>query len=487
MIFFLISAFLMCGVESWRPNRPISLLPPLRQGKLVQAPLGNGFSYTTYFFNQRIDHFGFANGGTFKQRYLVSDQFWNHNGGPIFFYTGNEGDIEWFTNNTGFMWDIAPDFRALLVFAEHRYYGQSLPFGSATYQNVSNLNYLTSEQALADFAELVQFIKVNTPGAANSPVIAFGGSYGGMLAAWFRIRYPNIIYGALAASAPIWQFTGLTPCNAFYETTSNTWLQTSKICVANVQQSYQTLEIIASQAGGLNFISSTFKLCTPLVSTTDIEPFKAFLADMYVNFAMVDYPYAANFMAELPAWPIQVACSYLAEPLKGEALLTALSQVTNLYFNYTGETKCVNWTDDGSTGSLGYQGWDYQSCTEMVMPMCSNSSGMFYDVTWDFQKVSDDCYSRYKVRPRENWITLEYWGKLLNGVSRIIFSNGLLDPWSSGGVLQSISDSVIAIQIPQGAHHLDLRTHNDNDTRAVRGAREQETNILRNWLKFNPV
>ncbi|VDM47431.1 unnamed protein product [Toxocara canis] len=105
-----------------------------------------------------IDHFSFADNRTFRLRYLINtDYFTAH--GPIFFYTGNEGNIEGFALNTGFMWDIAADFNAAIVFAEHRYYGESHPFGNESYASVKNLGYLSSEQALADFADLIQFLR----------------------------------------------------------------------------------------------------------------------------------------------------------------------------------------------------------------------------------------------------------------------------------------------------------------------------------------
>ena len=48
---------------------------------------------------------------------------------------------------------------------------------------------LSYEQALADFATLIFHLK-DKYRAHASAVIGFGGSYGGMLAAWLRAKYP---------------------------------------------------------------------------------------------------------------------------------------------------------------------------------------------------------------------------------------------------------------------------------------------------------
>lgn len=66
------------------------------------------------------------------------------------------------------------------MFLQHRYYGESMPFGSGdvAYKNATTLAYLTAEQALADFAVLITDLKRNLS-AEGCPVVLFGGSYGG--------------------------------------------------------------------------------------------------------------------------------------------------------------------------------------------------------------------------------------------------------------------------------------------------------------------
>lgn len=42
-------------------------------------------------------------------------------------------DIPLNSFDSDLVWDIAPTFKAMLIFAEHRYYGQSLPYGNASF------------------------------------------------------------------------------------------------------------------------------------------------------------------------------------------------------------------------------------------------------------------------------------------------------------------------------------------------------------------
>jgi len=108
--------------------------------------------------------------------------------------------VELYLNATGLMWENAPGFNALIIFCEHRYYGLSTPFGD---DMMDNLEYLTVEQALYDYANVVTMLKEEYEAPVNTATIGFGGSYGGMLATWARIKYPHVFDGVIAGSAPV--------------------------------------------------------------------------------------------------------------------------------------------------------------------------------------------------------------------------------------------------------------------------------------------
>jgi len=101
--------------------------------------------------------------------------------------------------------------------------------------------------------------------------------------------------------------------------------------------------------------------------------------------------------------------------------------------------------------------------------------------------------------PWSQWLDAYFGRKSLEGYSHIIFSNGLLDPWSSAGVyddmtviepgryagpwLRNISsrDDERALILPLGAHHLDLMFSDDNDPPEAPYARMIEYAAIDRW------
>ncbi|CAO1439472.1 unnamed protein product [Diamesa hyperborea] len=440
------------------------------------------FKYQIKEFPALIDHFSYVDNRTFQLRYLINDTYLSDENSPILFYTGNEGDIELFAANTGFMWKLAPSLNAILVFAEHRYYGKSMPFGADSYKSAAQLGYLTSEQALSDYADLLQFLNPNQ----KRPVITFGGSYGGMLSAWFRMKYPHLVAGAIASSAPILQFPGVVPCDIFNRILTSVYKTALKKpdCATNIQKLWPILQNYSSTDEGRKVLNQKFKFCVGLNKTEDIDQFFDYLQDVFGNLAMANYPYPANFLAPLPAYPVRQFCGELDGTFETQIdLIDAFESALQIYSNFTGSIKCLN-TSSAYDSSLGSQGWDFQACTEMVMPMCANgTTDMFLPKKWDFKAFSDDCYKKYKVYPRENAAVTQYGGQKLETASNIVFSNGLLDPWSGGGVLRSYSDDIKVVIIPEGAHHIDLRGDDLVDPASVKETRKIHEKQIKKWIQ----
>ncbi|CAD7950399.1 unnamed protein product [Amoebophrya sp. A25] len=467
--------------------------------------------------------------------------------GPIFFYAGNEGPIDGFWDNTGLPFAWAPDFNADIVFAEHRYYGKSLPFGEDSFSSPDKMRFLRVEQALADYAAFM--MKYNTgcqeqgfpsvegktmklkssSGRFNLPpcrqVVVFGGSYGGILASLLRQKYPTLFHAAIAASAPIPQAFYMTSptsekwstsevgfsSSSFYESITHSAKMASETCPVKVRDAFQKLEDTFGRGHEheLENVRKTFNLCQKELKSSEWSHFMQYARNAWTMAAMCDYPYPTSFLAPLPANPIKTICGMVDSAkttIEGLAAAVSLVYGGSSARNKTSSTKffgtkhqgaatcldmyslfveCADQTGCGTDNDA--KSWDYQMCADMTIIVASNGkSDMFAPREWGFKNLTDYCLSKYGVQPRPTEMAgrLGAWQfeAFPESTSNIVFSNGLLDPWHPGGYLKNLTDSVVALQIPSGAHHLDLRLPNKDDPTDVLAIRETEKTLVKQWL-----
>ncbi|RWS02071.1 lysosomal Pro-X carboxypeptidase-like protein [Dinothrombium tinctorium] len=448
-----------------------------KNGLKIVTPIPANFS--VFYYEQKVDHFSYTNNDTFDQRVIISADHWCKNGCPIFFFTGGASDIFTYANNSGLLWENAARFRAMVIFAEHRYFGHSLPYGKRAFKNLKTLGYLNVEQSLADFAEIIQDIKQSYPAASRSPVIAFGGSYGANLAAWLRIKYPHLVEGALASSAMF--VTDNYDCGEYYRIVTKNFERYSTKCSESIRKSWTAIRNLWKVEEGRNWLSDTFRLCRQL-KEADISDFMNWLTTTFTYLAMVDYPNAANLFSPLPANPINETCQHLDNPNHTDkTLLRRVFKAISIFHNYTKERRCIEIKK--SVEVFESDPWSFMSCTEIIIPKCSDGiNDMFFEKTWNLTKIKTDCMNRWKIIPRAQKIQLLFGGRNLSAASNIVFSVGERDPMAAYGLLNSISLSLVVIKIPNAYHIEDLRPSDPHDSLSLLDARRTEVQIIKYWI-----
>jgi lysosomal Pro-X carboxypeptidase len=463
--------------------------------------LRENLSYEIRFYNNTMDHLAPSSSDPpkFPHRYLINDTYFGkisgHNlhsedcPGPIFLYAGNEGDITNFWDSNGFMQYLAVTYGGLLLFPEERYYGQSIPSNKT-------MTYLGTQQVLEDYVELLEYVKTEYD-ALSCPTIAFGGSYGGTLAAFLRFAYPSSIQGALASSSELgyydragWEPRGITEFT-FSEIVAAQYDKTEG-CLEAILDAAEWIDSLGKNRVYRSRILETFNFCDE--SALLPRPSSIFIYGLE-GLPQQNYPYPVG---QLPAWPVHAVCNNLLANTTID-LLQRAAQVTALSMGYLLDGTCFKTPLEGP-GNVpgdgpGKGSWGYQSCTETLHTFSSRARNPHhlglreYDFQSERSKLHRLCRELYQVQPNTEIIKSRYGGfDLARMTSNTIFSAGELDPWGGAALTENDGGSdarnrgVYFFAIANGAHHLDLRGWHVADPQDVSEIRRKEEGIIVGWI-----
>ena len=469
-----------------------------------------------HIFNAVVDHFSFrpTTNAYLPLRYYVNEKHWNGTG-PCFFYAGNEADIFQFVNNSGFLFESAEEFGAMVVFAEHRYYGESFP----TWDDMS---FLTVEQAMADFNTLNVHIRRKWEMPRETAFVAFGGSYGANLAMWLRLKNPNLWAGAIASSATPLKHI-LRETNDFATIETEAYGNISSKCPELVRDGWKDLFDSVATKEGRKSVSKALGLCHALPDSGFATDIYGWISGALETMVQYGYPYPTEFYNPVPAYPFKVACEEMLTAATG---FGALRAAVDVYYNYTGQAgECFHnedilveaakhWNRKGDHHRLYEQeqriqrrlgkhrihieprftiqsgssdAWGYQTCTEVYQPMPTNGiTDFLIPHTPDKAAYFRRCLKTWGVEPRPNWEEMHFMGDSIGAGSNIFLSSGQLDPWRAAGIQKTpygAPDSIIVRIIEHGAHHLDLRASNPLDPPSVVAVRQEEKIAMQQWIK----
>ncbi len=438
----------------------------------VQDQLFSAFSLSTESrdvmsagtFVQKVDPANPQDARTFNQRYFLTTAYASSPDAPVFYSICGEAACN---APNGAALAYARLYHGYAVALEHRYYGTSQPLPTLS---AENLRYLKTEFALADLASFEVFAQSKL--GLKGKWIAIGGSYSGSLSAYYRLKYPHLVVGALASSGPV---------QARENFEAYDWVVNDRAgpqCATAIRGVVAEIENpMRSDSNGFATVKHLFQ-CDRLQDPVD---FLYIVADMAA--AAVQYGMKDQFCSTL--------LNSGADPV-GAYAKAGISAFSRLGMTPEEDSFQVAKNENPAAygSGVGMRQWLYQSCTEYGYfqnafhdPSQSARSALINPAF--HRRVCQELFNTPALDTSK--ITQYFYQPLLNSsTSRILFTNGSIDPWATLSISHEIGNDVnpnLITNTIDGAAHCDDLGALSSEATPVGKAQQIFMGLISQWLK----
>ena len=428
-----------------------------------------GGKLVTGTFDQVIDHFltvpSNRTNATFKQRFFIDSTYAAGPDSPVIYYICGESTCEG-PSSSQLVNQIARKYHAHRVALEHRYYGYSQPFSQLS---SIHLRFLTMAQALEDLAAFQRFAAVQY--SLKGKWVSVGGSYPGELSAFYRMKHPELVSGALASSAPVFAKAD------FFEYDRHVARVADPVCLGVIQKVVVDVENRLKSEGSRAEVKKLFE-ATAVHHDVD---FLYNLADMAA--IAIQYGFQKEF------------CTALIEGDRQGKALQAYAQTGLSLFQRLGTSPVLDAFEGAMSldpkDYLEFAGrqWMYQSCNEFGFYQTANGnpreSARSSRIDLAYHNDACDRLFGMKNQVDADRTNRDYYSRLFDsGVKNIYFTNGNNDPWSNLSLtdpsgIQSSNSGLMVFLISGAAHCDDLGSR---VSAALTQARSQFDQYFSKWI-----
>ena len=438
------------------------------------------------FFEQLQDHFDGTNNKTWQQAYYVNDTFWNGNmHAPVFLCVGGEGppidgSVVVSSVHCNLAVEMLQETGAIMFAVEHRYYGchnmSACPVSSFSPLRES-LRFLSSKQALADLATFHAFATQKYNLKPSNKWVSFGGSYPGMLAGWFRLKFPHLVHASVASSAPVQAVVDMVGYNnvvaeAFAVSDNN--VGGSDACRAAIAKGHAKIGELFSTQQGRERLASLFGHTAAWYNNTSTQ------LD-FAGYGVAYFPAQSNDPSCAdPACNIKRICSVMANKTIGDEVdrLAAVRNMQSLWLSTSfARANRHSFALMQSPKDLP-DFWGWQVCTEFgFFQTCEVGTECFFTqglATLDSQMgYCSGFFGTPDSKVRDNIAQSNiYYGGRDSGGSCLLYPNGEVDPWHSQSIIHSNNPNVQTLWVPGASHHAWTHPSASTDQPSVVSARK---------------